>query len=139
MQLEQYIHSDLAISAQPTLPANVSDLHKRILFPRPTLLQVLSVMDIGTSAVVLQNTLEQRKDVFEGKTRIRGMDEGEDEEQIIPGKVPDYPRAMLKMDLGDGSTTVRAIEFKRIGAIKLGETGLGCKVSLGPPRTGERS
>jgi len=105
-------------------------LHKRSLFQTPTLLQILSVTDIGTSAVALQNTLEQRKDVFEGKTRIRGMDEGEDEEQIVPGKVPDYPRAMLKMELGDGLTVVRAVEFKRIAAVKLGETGLGCKVRM---------
>jgi RecQ-mediated genome instability protein 1 len=57
------------------------------------------------------------------------MDEGEDEEEIVPGKIPEYPRGMLKLELGDGRAAVKAIEYKRLGDLKLGETALGCKVS----------
>ena len=100
-----------------------------LLFQQPTILQIHSITEIGSSAVTLQNTLEQRRDVLSGKTRIRGMDEGEDEEELVPGKIPEYPRGMLKLELGDGRVKVRAIEYHRLGELKLGETALGCKVS----------
>lgn len=64
------------------------------------------------------------------------MDEAEGEEgDFEPGKLPEYPRSMLKLELSDGRGVVKGIEYKRIPGLKLGDTKLGCKVSyrgLGP-------
>lgn len=62
------------------------------------------------------------------------MDEQEGEEEIEPGKLPEYPRSMLKMEVSDGRVIVKAIEYKRIPGLKLGDTKLGCKVIFIPPK-----
>ena len=99
-----------------------------MLFPRPTLVQILALAEIGASAFQLQTTLEQRRDVLEGATRIRRMGEEENDEEIETGKMPAYPRSMLKLELSDGSRVFKAIEYRSIGEVQLGETALGAKV-----------
>lgn len=140
--LTQYLHSDLGIStlpgAQPVLPADPGAAHGSRLFPRPVLLQVLSLTEIGSSAFQLQTVLEQRRDVLDGKTRIRRMDDdgdgagagGGEVDMAELGKLPAYPRGMLKLELSDGRGVIKAIEYGRLGALKLGETSLGAKVVL---------
>lgn len=71
--------------------------------------------------------MEQRSEVLSGRTRIRGLDDGENE--VEEGKVPPYPRGMLRLELGDGRRIVRAMEYKRINDIVLGQTSLGSKAS----------
>lgn len=45
------------------------------------------------------------------------------------GRLPAYPRSMLKMKITDGERIIKAIEYKRLPAVKLAETPLGAKVS----------
>jgi RecQ-mediated genome instability protein 1 len=90
--------------------------------------------EIGSSAFQLQTVAEQRKDIINGTTLIRRMDDemdDEDEEAIKEGKMPVYPRGMLKFELtmGDGRV-VDAIEYKKVSGIILGETSLGAKLRV---------
>lgn len=53
----------------------------------------------------------------------------EDEEEADKGKLPVYPRGMLRLELSVGDERViKAIEYRRLEGIKLGETGLGAKI-----------
>jgi RecQ-mediated genome instability protein 1 len=133
-QREQYLFSDLAQSTIPSANAIPPNAHKIRLFTRPTLLQIISMTEIGSSAFQLQTVAEQRKDIINGTTLIRRMDDEmdeEDEEAIKEGKMPVYPRAMLKFELtmGDG-VIVDAIEYKKVAGILLGETSLGAKLRV---------
>lgn len=133
-QEEQYLFSDLAQSTTSDfrsvpIPPNP---HRAILFPKPTLFQITSITEIGSSAFQLQTVAEQRKDILSGQTLIRRMDdEVEDnaEEEMHKGKLPVYSRGMLKLELsaGDGRV-IKAIEYRRIGELRLGETSLGAKL-----------
>lgn len=135
-QEEQYLWSDLALSTTADMrsvpiPPNP---HKAILFPKPTLFQITSITEIGSSAFQLQTVAEQRKDILSGQTLIRRMDdemEGEEEEALQSGKLPVYPRGMLKLELsaGDGRV-IKAIEYRRINELKLAETSLGAKLLI---------
>lgn len=104
------------------------------------------MMEIGSSAFQLHNVLEQRRDVLDGATRIRRMDDeeqeyGEGDEGVDrPGdKLPAYPRGMLKLQVSDGQQVVNAMEYKRIADLCLGETPLGAKVSRDYCRQGLRT
>jgi hypothetical protein len=134
--MEQYLYSDLSHSTLPSslIPSSAHQVH---LFPTSTLLQILSVTEIGSSAFTLQTVLEQRRDVLDGATRIRRMDdelisEGGDADgaggAAEDGKLPAYPRSMLRMELTDGERVIKGIEYRRIETLVLGETALGCKV-----------
>ncbi|KAI9637552.1 uncharacterized protein MKK02DRAFT_43477 [Dioszegia hungarica] len=128
---EQYLFSDLAAS---TLPSSLipAEPHNIVLFPTPTLVQLLSITEIGYSAFQLQTIQEQRKDVLSGVTRIRRMGDEEDENGDLEdeGKLPVYPRGMLKMEVTDGERCLKAMEYKRLDGIKLAETPLGAKLVL---------
>ena len=133
-QEEQFLFSDLAQSTTSDfrsvpIPPNP---HKVILFPKPTLFQITSITEIGSSAFQLQTVAEQRKDILSGQTLIRRMDDevvdGEDEE-VDNKKLPVYPRGMLKLELSAGDGRVlKAIEYRRISELRLGETSLGTKL-----------
>lgn len=142
-QRHQYLHSDLAASTlSNVIPAAAHDI---TLFPKPTLLHIVSITEIGSSAFQLQTVLEQRKEVISGATRIRRMDDEEegdgeggghgtangiDRDAEGEDKLPQYPRGMLKLLLTDGARAISAIEYKRIPGLKLGETCLGAKLLL---------
>lgn len=129
--LGEYLDADLAESTlQGVIPQADGEgkLPSSILFPKPTLVQVLSITDIGASAFSLQTTLEQRREVFSGATRIRGIDDDDDDE-IDESKLPAYPRGMLSLGISDGRNALRAIEYRRLDGLELGETRLGIKVS----------
>ena len=92
--------------------------------------------EIGASAFQLQTTMQMRKDVFEGRTRIRRIDDdgAEQEEDLDDGKLPVYPRGMLKLELSDGRRRIRAMEYRRLDGLRLGDTPLGCKVGRSSER-----
>lgn len=94
----------------------------------PVIVQIHAVTDIGVSAFALSRTLDERRDVLSGATRIRRMDEEEDE--VEEGKLPPYVRSMLSLEVSDGRTAMRAIEYRRVEGLVLAETPLGTKVSL---------
>lgn len=128
-QIEQYLHSDLSHTTLPSglIPAQAHNIH---LFPQPTLLQLISLTEIAASAFQLQTVLEQRRDVLDGASRIRRMDdEDTEDEEVGEGKLPSYPRGMLRLELTDGERVIKGIEYRRIEGLVLGETALGCKVS----------
>ncbi|GMK55003.1 hypothetical protein CspeluHIS016_0200590 [Cutaneotrichosporon spelunceum] len=125
----QYLCSDLGASTTPshTLPTAEDVGRHTTTIPGPLIVQVHSVMDVGVSAVSLQRTMEERRDVLSGATRIRRMD---DDEEVKEGKVPPYPRSMLALEVSDGRTVVRAIEYRRVEGLKLADTPLGTKLRL---------
>jgi RecQ-mediated genome instability protein 1 len=130
-----------------TLPQEPSLVHDIFLYgpekKDAILLQIVSISEVGHSAFQTKNTMEQRKEALSGVGRIRRIrdhmgpgdgnnangDQQPDEEDNEPDDVPPYPRSMLMLDVSDGYRVMRAMEYKRIDALKLGETALGCKVS----------
>lgn len=59
------------------------------------------------------------------------MDDEEGEDELEEGKIPVYPRGMLKLELGCGDGhVVRAMEYKRLSGMMLGETALGAKLRI---------
>lgn len=120
-----YLDSDLAqTTLQGVIPQELND---GVLFPRPTLVQLHSITEIGASAFALNTAREQRREVLSGATRIRGIDD--DEDDIDDSKLPAYPRSMLGFEVSDGRSTIRAFEYRRLPELQLGETRLGLKVS----------
>ena len=87
-------------------------------------------MEIGASAFQLQNVVNQRKDVLEGRTRIRRIDDPDGDDEVDEDNMPVYPRSMLRLELSDGRNKIKAMEYRRLDGLKLGETPLGCKVSF---------
>ncbi|WVW85531.1 hypothetical protein I302_107569 [Kwoniella bestiolae CBS 10118] len=126
----QFLYSDLSQSTLPSRSFPVQDeLHDIFLFPRPHILQIQHISEIGHSAFQIQHTMEQRSEVLSGQNLIRRMDDEEEgENELDNGKVPPYPRSMLKLELSDGRRVVKAMEYRRIGGLVLGQTSLGCKV-----------
>lgn len=53
----------------------------------------------------------------------------DEEEELDEGKLPAYPRGMLKLRVTDGERVIEALEYQRLPGIKLAETPLGAKVS----------
>lgn len=95
------------------------------------MLQLESITEIGASAFQLQTVLDQRRDVFDGVGKIRRMpDPGQPEPEPEQDNLPPYPRGMLRLVLSDGRSQFRAIEYKPINELKLGETALGSKVGF---------
>lgn len=98
---------------------------------------VMSIMEVGHSAFQLQTTMENRKEALSGVRRIRrirnpqadGEEEDEVEEDDDDEAIPPYPRGMLSLELSDGFNTLKAMEYKRIDGLTLGETALGSKAS----------
>ena len=119
-------------------PDELDDLHGEILFQKEgCLVMVMSVMEVGHSAFQLQTTMENRKEALSGVRRIRrlgnpqadGGEEGEEEDDEDDEAIPPYPRGMLRLELSDGYSTLKAMEYQRINGMTLGETALGSKVS----------
>ncbi|KAK4685124.1 RecQ-mediated genome instability protein 1, partial [Tremellales sp. Uapishka_1] len=128
---EQFLFSDLRDSTRSNQAAFPPTAHDKILFPQSCLVQIISITEVGSSAFQLHTVLEQRRDVLDGLTKIRGMEEDEDENDgFDSGKLPVYPRGMLKLEVTDGNRVVKAMEYKRIDALRLGETSLGAKLLL---------
>jgi RecQ-mediated genome instability protein 1 len=129
-----------------TLPADPTVVHDVVLFgpekKDALLVQIISISEFGHSAFQTRNTMEQRKEALSGVGRIRRIrdhadpnngnnvngDQAPDEEDNEPDDVPPYPRSMLMLDVSDGFRVMRAMEYRRIDALKLGETSLGAKV-----------
>jgi len=107
---------------------------------------VMSVMEVGHSAFQLQTTMENRKEALSGVRRIRrlgnpqadGGEEGEEEEDEDDEAIPPYPRGMLRLEVSDGYTTLKAMEYQRISGLTLGETALGSKVGSADTRCAEK-
>jgi RecQ-mediated genome instability protein 1 len=147
----QLLQSDLSDSAirQTGFPAGLQvqgGMRKGVIGTRASggaiLVQIVGIMEVGNSAFTLGNVRQARLDKADmtGLTRDNeepGEGEGgegararqnemEDEEE--DATMPPYPRSMLSLLLSDGTTTIKAMENKRIAGLVLGETLLGFKV-----------
>ncbi|KAG0139561.1 hypothetical protein CROQUDRAFT_666322 [Cronartium quercuum f. sp. fusiforme G11] len=89
------------------------------------LLQIQSITEIGYSALSLENTHQKKINEAKGRDRVLDLEDDEGLDRQAPIQ---FPRAMLKLELSDGHRTVSAIEYRRISALGLGITPLGCKL-----------
>lgn len=138
----QLLQSDLSASTLPNtgFPPDLPTLDYKRVMGLPVLVEIIAVTDIGHSAFSLQNTRQARLDKADlaglaaqrrERDGERGVGEGEpqgDEED--EGPIPKYPRGMLRFELSDGHTIIKAIEFRKIPELVLGELELGYKVRL---------
>jgi RecQ-mediated genome instability protein 1 len=126
----QFLQSDLRDSTIPNtgLPAGLSALARTTLTGAPVLVEITAITDVGVSAFSLQTTRQTRIDRADlaGLNAVRG-DDGEREEEE-EGPVPRFQRSMLQLMLCDGTTTIKAVEYRKIPQLVLGETPLGYKV-----------
>jgi RecQ-mediated genome instability protein 1 len=126
----QLLQSDLSDSMlhNTGLPSLVQSMKNGVIATPatggPVLVQVMGVMEIGASAFNLMNVRQTRKD----GTDLSGLAVGTEEEGGEGAKEARYPRGMLSLTLSDGSVQFKAIEYKRIEGLILGETPLGFKV-----------
>ncbi|KAL7422538.1 hypothetical protein Q5752_003186 [Cryptotrichosporon argae] len=119
----QFLHSDLSLSTlAPPAPVPTPG---SLCFPRPTILQIHGLHEIGASAFALQTTADSRREFISGAARIRTMDH---DEEVDEGKMPVYSRSMLRLELSNGHHAMTAIEYKRLNDLTLGETQLGTKL-----------
>ena len=114
----------------------------------PILVQIVGMMEVGSSAFTLSNIRQARLDKADltGLTKDheeQGGGGGEDgvtagarptqangvENEEEDATMPPYPRSMLSLRLSDGTVTIKAMEKKRIDGLVLGETPLGFKVN----------
>jgi RecQ-mediated genome instability protein 1 len=128
----QLLESDLRDSMLEGtgLPLNIATLNGVKLRCGPVLCEVTDITEIGHSAFTLLNTRQQRNEL-EDLANL-ALDDGVENDE---GPCPDYPRTMLRLELTDGTTTVHAVECRKIPQLKLGETPLGYKVCLRPSLT----
>lgn len=134
----QLLSSDLSTStlSSPALVPSPIPLTTNTLFKLPTqsvLVQIISITEIGQSALGLMEVLKEKKELE--RLRLKNEEMGEQksvvvaddgEEPVVEGQ---FGRGMLKFRLSDGFNEVDAIEWARIDGLRLGETQLGCKVS----------
>lgn len=102
---------------------NIATMNNVRLSCGPVLCEVTAVTEIGHSAFSLLNVRQTRieREDLAGLAAEEGVENDE-------GPCPDYPRTMLRLEIGDGTTTVPAIEYRKISGFKLSETPLGFKV-----------
>ncbi|KAJ3993174.1 hypothetical protein F5050DRAFT_763719 [Lentinula boryana] len=106
--------------------ANFNTAHSKLTGP-PILVQIEAMTDVGVSAYSLNKTRlirEERRDAGEEQ-------EGEADDEVEgEGPIPNYTRSMLRLELSDGSTTLRAAEYRPIPELTLGGTPLGFKLQI---------
>lgn len=134
----QLLQSDLSDSMlhNSGLPTRVQSMKNVVIATPatggPILVQILEMMEIGVSAFNLMNVRQARKD----GTDLSGLAVGTEEEGGEGAKEAKYPRGMLSLTLSDGSVQIKAIEYRKIEGLVLGEIPLGFKVChyhLGTP------
>ncbi|GLB40320.1 putative recQ mediated genome instability protein [Lyophyllum shimeji] len=93
------------------------------------LVEVASMTEIAHSAFNLNQISMAREE------RLKSGDvkdeEGEGDIDVAgEGPIPKYPRGMLKFELTDGTTALRAMEYRPIPQLSLEKTPLGYKILL---------
>jgi RecQ-mediated genome instability protein 1 len=122
----QLLQSDLRDSmlANTGFPANVATMNNTRL-AGPILCQITGLTEIAHSAFALTTVRQTRLDKADMAGLVASGVEDEEEED---GPIPKYPRGMLRFQLNDGSISIKAIEYKTLPQLELGETPLGYKV-----------
>jgi RecQ-mediated genome instability protein 1 len=129
----QILLSDLVDSMVPGtgLPGNVGVLNDVKLGVGAgqgggVLVQIIAITEIGSSAFNLLGVLKAREErgvILDPDALPNENVDGDDE-----GPLQKYPRGMLRLELSDGTTRVKAIEYRPIPELELGVTPLGYKV-----------
>ncbi|KAF5367453.1 hypothetical protein D9758_003659 [Tetrapyrgos nigripes] len=111
------------------IPVNLADSNTQcsVLNGPPILVQIESITDIGISAYDLNKVRETRKERLAAGEREEGEGDIEVEGE---GPIPTYPRSMLRFEISDGVTTIKAMEYRSIPELSLEETQLGCKLLI---------
>ncbi|KAL4072667.1 hypothetical protein V8B97DRAFT_2023421 [Scleroderma yunnanense] len=122
-------------SRKPSLRANrrvQSQRRKKVDTGSISLLvEIRSITEIAHSAFGLLNTHQTRLDRADlGLARDGDNQQDQRQQDEDEGPIPRFPRGMLRFELSDGHTLFRAIEFRSIPDLVLGETPLGYKVSI---------
>lgn len=136
-----------ACTSQGSLPVDLEG-QDGILSPgKAVLVQVVSMDEVGQSAVSLRDALQARREdarlgLQADRVRVQGLTqdgaEAEDGSAAAGGSsgngptagAASYPRAMLKLELSDGHSVCTAIEYRRVPALDLASTELGAKLLL---------
>jgi RecQ-mediated genome instability protein 1 len=106
------------------LPTNIAQLDLTTLHGQPVLVQIMSITEIGVSAHRLNQTMQTRME----RMAAGEVEEGDGDVDVEGEGLPNYPREMLKFELSDGATILRAIEYRALPELALGVTPLGYKV-----------
>ncbi|KAJ4477247.1 hypothetical protein J3R30DRAFT_3483716 [Lentinula aciculospora] len=127
----QLLESDLRDSMLhgtgiPNDITNINAAHSKLTGP-PVLVQIEAITDVGVSAYSLNKTR-----IIRQERRIAGEEqEGEADGEVEgEGPIPNYSRSMLRLELSDGATTLRATEYRPIPELTLGGTPLGYKLQI---------
>ncbi|EPQ54219.1 hypothetical protein GLOTRDRAFT_11659, partial [Gloeophyllum trabeum ATCC 11539] len=117
----QFLQSDLQDSTVPGtgLPPDIFT-YDGMRLQGPILVQISAITDIGQSAFSLQNVRQTRLD----RADLAGLGQEGDEDE---GPIPRYPRSMLRFQLSDGNLSIKAVEYRKLPQLELGETPLGYK------------
>ncbi|VDN03429.1 unnamed protein product [Thelazia callipaeda] len=117
---EQWLYTDLAVSSRALLPLSVSKHTKRTSLKSTILLQINSIIDIGTS-IYSQYRLLTREIEDNSGFQIKP-----DENQAECDPFRNSNR-MLLMEVSDGNSSIKAIEYSSIPDLSLLTTP-GCKI-----------
>ncbi|KAI9512074.1 hypothetical protein F5148DRAFT_125820 [Russula earlei] len=105
------------------LPHDLAGLQKGTLSGPPIMVQIMALTEIGHSAFSLMNVRQAKID----RADLSGLARGDNEDEADEGPVPNYPRAMLRLELSDGAIKLNAIEYRKIPQLDLENTPLGYK------------
>ncbi|KAF6743022.1 hypothetical protein DFP72DRAFT_153622 [Ephemerocybe angulata] len=131
----QILKSHLSESLDPTdgLPKDIGHDNTNItLSGVPTLVEITSISEVGSSAFQLDQVRKAREDRIQagGFDEYDEGDEDADLEVEGEGPLPNYPRSMLAFVLSDGTTQFQAMEYKPLPQLSLVQTPLGFKLQL---------
>ncbi|MCP9264467.1 hypothetical protein DINM_022560 [Dirofilaria immitis] len=119
---EQWLYTDLKISTKPLLSLSVNNCLTRAMLGGHTVIQVNSVVDIGTSFYSQYRSLTRK---FEDNS---GFQLKLEENEINSDSFQTSKR-MLSMEVTDGQLSMRAVEYGPLNALSL-LTCPGCKILL---------
>ncbi|KAF5309695.1 hypothetical protein D9611_014705 [Ephemerocybe angulata] len=126
----QLLKSSLSESMDSTdgLPKGIGHLNSNLtLSGVPTLVEILSVSEVGSSAFQLDQVRKARGE----RLRAGGYDEhGEGNEEANLEGEEAKEEADLEMEGEDGTTQFQAMEYKTIPQLSLAHTPLGFKLQL---------
>uniref|UniRef100_A0A915PUC6 RecQ-mediated genome instability protein 1 n=1 Tax=Setaria digitata TaxID=48799 RepID=A0A915PUC6_9BILA len=119
---EQWLYTDLKISTKPLLCLSINDCSKQKMLGGSMVVQINSIIDIGTSLYSQYKSLTNK---FEDNSGFQfKSEEGESNSDSLHNS-----KRMLSMEVTDGKISMRAVEYSPVNGISL-LTLPGCKILL---------
>lgn len=126
----QLLESNLTDSMQSHsgLPVDI-DQTITTLRGQPVLVQIISITDMDISSIRLEQVRVARE---QWRQPISNNVENEviGHASVADKAIPSYPRERLLLQLSDGMTVIRAMEYRPLTQLTLGVTELGYKASI---------